>query len=125
MRNKDLQLLSEAYAKIFVENHGMIIKLMDELPDGSNAMSAVFHFKDYHGGQNSPMYGVMSSGRINILDLSSLASEVEDAKRTAEQNGELEAASDFEDLLKELSKIENKYQHILDQDSVDASPETM
>lgn len=124
MRNKDLQLLSEAYAKIFLENHGLIIRLMEELPDGSNAMSAVFHFREYHGGQNSHMYGVQSSGRINVLDLPSLVGEVKDAKKLAEQNGELEVASDFEDLLKELDKIENKYQHLFDQED-NTTPESI
>ena len=115
MRNKDLRLLSEAYAKIYTESHGHMIRLMEELPDGSNAMAAVFHFREYHGGQNSHMYGVQSSGRINVLNLPSLVGEVKKAKEDAKQQGELEVSSDFEDLLKELEKIENKYKHIFDE----------
>jgi hypothetical protein len=119
MRNKDLQLLSEAYAKIYTENHGHIIRLMDELPDGSNAMTAIFHFKEYISGQNTHMYGVQSSGKINVLNLPSLVGEIEEAKKIAEQQGELDVASDFEDLLKELEKIENKYQYIFDQEDTE------
>ena len=119
MRNKDLRFLSEAYEKIYTENHGKLIHLMEELPDGSNAMSAVFHFKNYYGGQNTEMYKIMSTGRINILDILNLRKEVEEAKNIASQNGELEDADDFDHLLKELSKIENKYQYIFDQEDTE------
>lgn len=95
--------------KLVSENHSALIKLMDELPDGSNAASALFHFKDYYDGQWSAMYKVMSSGRIRIDDLDTLQREVVEAKNLAEKNGDLEVADDFEQLLKELSKLEAKY----------------
>jgi hypothetical protein len=95
--------------KLVSEEHSTLIKLMDELPDGSNAASAIFHFKDYYDGQWSAMYKVMSSGRIRVDDLYELSSEISEAKQIAEKNGDLEVADDFEQLLKELDRIQQKY----------------
>jgi hypothetical protein len=95
--------------KLVSEQHSPLIKLMDELPDGSHAAAAVFHFMDYGGDGHPIMYKVVSSGRLSIEELDGLYSEVLNAKKIAEKQGLAEDADDFEQLLKELDRIQQKY----------------
>jgi hypothetical protein len=91
-----------------------LIKLMDYLPDGSSAQSGLFDFKDYHGGQTSHMYGVRSSGMIEISDIPNLKSEVQKAIRIASKHGEVEHEGNFKELYKELDKLTNRFKDIIE-----------
>ena len=91
-----------------------LIKLMDYLPDGSSAQSGLFDFEHYHGGQSSHMYGVRSSGMIEISDIPNLKSEVQKAIRIASKHGEVEHEENFKELYKELDKLTKRFEDIIE-----------
>jgi hypothetical protein len=98
--------------KVVKENihHPNVIDLTELLPDGSNALAALFDLKHYHGGQSSHIYGVTSSGKIAVEDISSLRGEVKKAIQIASKSGEIEHEESFKDLYKELGKIEQRFE---------------
>lgn len=92
--------------------HGSnVINLVELLPDGSDAQSALFDLKHYHGGQRSHIYGVTSSGKIAVEDIPSLRSEVKTAIQIANKSGEIEHEESFKALYKELAKIEKRFEN--------------
>jgi len=92
--------------------HGShIIDLVELLPDGSEAQSALFDLKHYHGGQRSHIYGVTSSGKISVEDIPSLRSEVKTAIEIANRSGEIEHEESFKSLYRELTKIEKRFEN--------------
>jgi hypothetical protein len=90
-----------------------IIDLTELLPDGSSALAALFDFEHYHGGQNSHMYGVRSSGKIDVNDIPALKSEVLKATKIASQSDEIEHQENFKALYKELTKLEKRFENVM------------
>jgi hypothetical protein len=96
-----------------------LIDLHDYIPDGSDAASGLFDLEHYHGGQTSHMYGVRSSGKIRIEDISGLKSEIGKAIKIANQQGEIEHAENFKALYRELGKLEQRFEDQIERGSME------
>jgi hypothetical protein len=96
-----------------------VIDLHDYIPDGSDAASGLFDLEHYHGGQTSHMYGVRSSGKIRIEDISGLKSEIGKAIKIANQQGEIEHAENFKALYRELGKLEQRFEDQIQNDTME------
>ena len=65
------------------------------------------------------MYGVRSSGKIRIEDISGLKSEIGKAIKIANQQGEIEHAENFKALYRELGKLEQRFEDQIQHDTME------